>query len=106
MQLRDLKIMSYVKNEGFSLQVIENDLLSGCRFENCLFKNVVFSSSLLNSCYFVNCEFIGCVFEDVSVEYCHFINCVGIIVERIDCFDNNFFTIRSGEYSNVLKLAA
>lgn len=106
MQLRDLEVLSYVKNEAFLMQVIENGMLSGCRFENCVFKNVVFSSSILNNCNFVNCQFIGCIFEDVSVEYCQFNDCFGLVVEKIDCFDNNFLTIRSGECSNVLKLAA
>ncbi len=71
-------------------EVIENETLKACKFEDLTvsgslfslttfdhvtFENCVFYGSKIENCTFIGCNFVNCKFEFSSVSHCNFNNC-------------------------------
>ena len=88
---------SYVCLSDFAVEslIIADEIISGSKYKNSLFKDVVFvncdfQGTEISNCDFINCEFINCNFNFVKVTDCNLIaskiqNCYFCITNSLNC---------------------
>ncbi len=88
---------TYVNIDGEKVEglIVSDEIISGAKYNNSTFKDILFincdfQGTEITSCEFIDCEFLNCNFNFVKVKNCNFItskveNCYFCITNSLNC---------------------